>query len=127
MFVRIRLRGGCKTDMGAHQVELLPTEWGEAADRSIRDRLNQALEEAEALYASVAFWNIVPGYLSPRLQHLLGQKDSFCCVDLHGNARGETRVERLRAFHQAGATEIYLFLRKIAGSSELGYNRHLLH
>lgn len=113
--------------MGGIQVELLPTEWGDAADRSIQERLNQAVEAAEALYASVAFWTIVPGYLSPRLQLLLSQEDSFCCVDLHGSARGGTRVERLRAFHEAGATELYLFLRKIAGSSELGYNRHLLH
>jgi len=109
------------------QAELLPIKWGTNDDRSVVARLNQTLDAATALYASVAFWTIVPGYLSHRLQQLLGRSPSFCCVDLHGNARGGTRVERLRAFHEAGATELYLFLRKVAGSSELGLNRHLLH
>ncbi len=109
------------------KAELLPLQWDTLAERSIIARLDQSLDVATALYASVDFWTIAPGYLTPRLQQLLGRAPSFCCVDMHGSARGGTRVERLRAFHEAGATELYLFLRKVAGSSELGLNRHLLH
>lgn len=106
--------------MSIVQAELLPIDW---ENRSVVPRLNQTLEIAEALYASVAFWTISPGYLSARLEQLLAKSPSFCCVDL----RGGTNLNRLLAFHDAKASELFLFLRKVTQSSELALNRHLLH
>lgn len=106
--------------MPISKAELLPTDW---KNRSVVNRLNQTLGLAKALYASVAFWTISPGYLSPRLEQLLAKRPSFCCVDL----RGGTNLNRLLAFHDAGARELFLFLRKVTQSSELALNRHLLH
>jgi HKD family nuclease len=106
--------------MAISKTELLPTDW---ENRSVVPRLNQTLEVAKALYASVAFWTISPGYLSARLEQLLAMPPSFCCVDL----RGGTNLNRLLAFHDARASELFLFLRKVTQSSELALNRHLLH
>lgn len=109
--------------MSIKKVELLPTEWDNVEDRAIIDRLNQTLQVAEQLYASVAFWTISPYYLSEHLVRLLASPRSFCCVDL----RGRTRVPQLLAFYRAGATRFFLFIKRLTNSSELGLNRHLLH
>jgi HKD family nuclease len=106
--------------MATSKTELLPADW---KNRSVVPRLNQTLEVARALYASIAFWTISPGYLSARLEQLLAKSPSFCCVDL----RGGTNLNRLLAFHDARASELFLFLRKVTQSSELALNRHLLH
>jgi len=92
------------------------------SNRNIVEQLTETIASAEALYASVAFWTIGTAYL-PGLAELLSAPGSFFCVDL----RGKTKVNSLMEFYQAGAKLLYLFIRKVTNSSDLAFNRHLLH
>ena len=92
------------------------------SNRNIVEQLTETIASAEALYASVAFWTIGTAYL-PGLAKLLAAPGSFCCVDL----RGRTKANSLMEFYRAGARQLYLFIRKVTNSSDLAYNRHLLH
>ncbi len=103
-----------------NQPTFLPSNWD---NRNIIPRLNQTIEVAKALYASVAYWTIGTGILHPRLQQLLKHRPSFCCVDLHF----PTNIDKILTLYDDGAHELFLYMRKVTNSSETRLHRHLLH
>lgn len=91
--------------------------------RSIISQLNQSLEQAEALYASVCFWSIGPGVLSHCLEELLARPGSFCIADIHP----PTNVDRLHQFQELGS-RVYLFFKELQPTKPAAHlQRHLLH
>ena len=101
--------------------KLLPSDPNK---RSILAQLNDSLESATNLYASVCFWSIGPGVLSHHLERVLAQSGSFCIADIHC----PTNVDKLAQFHDLGVTKLYLFFKEIQPKKlEAHLQRHLLH
>lgn len=102
-------------------VSLLPADPNK---RSILAQLNDSLELATNLYASVCFWSIGPGVLSHHLERVLAQPGSFCIADIHC----PTNVDKLNEFYDMGVTRLYLFFKEIQPKKlEAHLQRHLLH
>lgn len=102
-------------------VSLLPSN---PHKRSIIQQLNNSLQQAEALYASVCFWSIGPGVLSNQLEKVLAKPGSFCIVDIHS----PTNVDKLLQFFELGVTSLFLFFKEIQPKKlEAHLQRHLLH
>lgn len=93
--------------------------------RSIKQQLLDTIHRAEALYASICFWSIDPGFLSADLVKLLKADGSFCIADIHS----PTNVDKINLFYQQGATHFFLFFKELRPKDrpDAFIERHLMH
>lgn len=93
--------------------------------RTFCERLNQSIQSATTLRATVAFWTAEPNLISDRLPSLLSQPDSCLCVDLHL----PTDIDQLANLVDQNAN-VRIHLRKLEGGTEFRNKEmpaHLLH
>ena len=93
---------------------------------SVKQRINQLIEEAICLQMSVAYWTIGEDYFGSSLVNLLAQENSFACIDL-SLPTDMSKVCKIAA----KTSSIYLYTKSVAkdNTQEQPVNmaNHLLH
>ena len=101
---------------------LLPASFTNGT-RSVLDRLNASLGNAEAVRACVCYWTQWPEQLHANFTSLLSKEPSFCCVDVHW----PTDHDALFDFGLHEATNFYLFLKQLVVQGQLQARHNLMH